>query len=77
MPIVLKYGSLNLLEPSGPVQACNTIALPFTFETLLAYYYIFLIYLSFFFSKCANVKEGLALYSESPDIGAYTLIYYS
>jgi hypothetical protein len=28
MQIVLKYGSLNLLEPSGPVQACNRIALP-------------------------------------------------
>jgi len=27
--IVLKSGSLNLLEPSGPVQACNGIALPF------------------------------------------------
>jgi hypothetical protein len=22
------YGSLNLLKPSGPVQACNGIALP-------------------------------------------------
>ena len=30
MPIVLKSGNLNLLEPSGPVQACNGIALPFT-----------------------------------------------
>ena len=30
MPIVLKSGSLNLLEPSGPVQACNGIALPFS-----------------------------------------------
>ena len=29
VPIVLKSGSLNLLEPSGPVQACNGIALPF------------------------------------------------
>ena len=29
MPIVLKSGSLNLLERSGPVQACNGIALPF------------------------------------------------
>jgi len=30
--IVLKSGSLNLLEPSGPVQTCNGIALPlFTF----------------------------------------------
>jgi len=28
MPIVLKSGSLNLLELSGPVQACNGIALP-------------------------------------------------
>jgi hypothetical protein len=26
MPIVLNSGSLNLLEPSGPVQACNGIA---------------------------------------------------
>jgi hypothetical protein len=24
----MKSGSLNLLEPSGPVQACNGIALP-------------------------------------------------
>jgi hypothetical protein len=31
LPIVLKSGSLNLLEPSGPVKACNGIALPFTF----------------------------------------------
>jgi hypothetical protein len=28
MPIVLKSGSLNLLEPSGPVKACNGIDLP-------------------------------------------------
>jgi hypothetical protein len=28
MPIVLKSGTLNLWEPSGPVQACNWIALP-------------------------------------------------
>ena len=30
--IVLKSGSLNLLEPSGPVQACNGIAVPFTWN---------------------------------------------
>ena len=29
--IVLKSGSLNLLEPSGPVQACNGTALPLKF----------------------------------------------
>jgi hypothetical protein len=34
VPIVLKFGSLNLLEPSGPVQACNGIALPFTIQAL-------------------------------------------
>jgi hypothetical protein len=28
VPIVLKSGSLNILEPSGPVKACNEIALP-------------------------------------------------
>jgi len=31
VPIVLKSGSLNFLEPSGPVQACTGIALPLTF----------------------------------------------
>jgi hypothetical protein len=29
MLIVWTSGSLSLLEPSGPVQACNGIALPF------------------------------------------------
>jgi hypothetical protein len=28
VPIVLKSGSLNLLEPSGPVETCNGVALP-------------------------------------------------
>ena len=28
MPIVLKSGNLCFLEPSGPVQACNGVALP-------------------------------------------------
>jgi hypothetical protein len=31
MPIVLKSGSLNLLEPWGPVKACNGIAVPLRF----------------------------------------------
>jgi hypothetical protein len=29
VPFVLKSGSLNLMKPYGPVQACNGIALPF------------------------------------------------
>ena len=28
MPIVLKSGSLKLMEPSGPVQVCTGTALP-------------------------------------------------
>jgi hypothetical protein len=35
VPIVLKSGSLNLLEPSGPVRACRGIALPFDVITSL------------------------------------------
>jgi len=31
VPIVLKSGSLNLLEPSGPVQGCNGIALSYPY----------------------------------------------
>jgi hypothetical protein len=31
VPIVIRSGSLHLLEPSGPVKACNGIALVFTF----------------------------------------------
>jgi len=39
VPIVLKSGSLNFLEPSGPVQACNRIALPlwdYSLKTFIA-----------------------------------------
>jgi hypothetical protein len=32
VPIVLKSGSLNLLEPSGPVKGCNGIALPLPYD---------------------------------------------
>jgi hypothetical protein len=31
VPIVLKFGSLNLLEPSRPVRACTGIVQPFFF----------------------------------------------
>jgi hypothetical protein len=36
----LKSGSLNLLEPSGPVQACNGIALPFYYLDAFVSYFI-------------------------------------
>jgi hypothetical protein len=33
VPIVMKSGSLNLLEPSGPVKAFNGITLPLSLAT--------------------------------------------
>ena len=39
--LVTKSGSLNFLEPSGPVQACNGTALPFTASALFRYMSIF------------------------------------
>jgi hypothetical protein len=38
VPIVLKSGNLNLLEPLGPVQACNGIALPLPLLFIYAVY---------------------------------------
>ena len=38
VPITLKSGSLNLLEPSGTAQVCNGIALPFI--VILLYIFI-------------------------------------
>jgi len=35
--VVTKSGNLNFLEPSGPVQACNGTALPFTVQTINSY----------------------------------------
>ena len=40
MPIVLKSGSFSRLEPSGPVQACNGIALPFILVDLVLYIFL-------------------------------------
>jgi hypothetical protein len=40
VPIVLKSGSFNLLEPSGPVKACNGIALPLPLLDFCALYVV-------------------------------------
>jgi len=40
VPIFLKSGSLNLLEPSGPAQACNGIALLYYYYYYYYYYYL-------------------------------------
>jgi len=34
--VVTKSGSLNFLEPSGPVQACNGTALPLLAQSIVA-----------------------------------------
>jgi hypothetical protein len=41
VPIVLKSGSLNLLEPSRTVQVCTGIALPlpFTYKLVIFLFY--------------------------------------
>ena len=42
MPTVLKSGSLHFLEPSGPVQAFNGIALPLPLPfTILPLHFMF------------------------------------
>jgi len=40
VPNALKSGSLSLLEPSGPVQACNGIALPLPLPLPLVYLWL-------------------------------------
>ena len=38
--VVMKYGNLNFLEPSGPLQACNGTDLPFTLHPHKAPHYL-------------------------------------
>jgi hypothetical protein len=45
VPIVLKSGSLNLLEPSETVQVCNGIALPSHLNNI-QYLYILIVQFS-------------------------------
>jgi hypothetical protein len=40
VPIFLKFGSLILLKPSGPVQVCNGIAYPYSEYSKLKKLYI-------------------------------------
>jgi len=50
VPIVLKYENLNLLEPAGPVQACNGIALPF--------YYYYYYYYCYYWKVVGSIPDG-------------------
>jgi hypothetical protein len=44
VPIVLESESLNLLEPAGPVQACNGIDLAFYYYYYYYYYHHYYYY---------------------------------
>ena len=58
MPIVLKSGSLNFLEPSGPVQAYNGIALPLAeFSICVLYLYPLRILQAFLFFQPNSVNN--------------------
>ena len=52
VPFILKYGSLNLLGPSGPVQARTTIDLPlFTYSPEALYWNVYFIWLHLMYSR--------------------------
>ena len=56
----LKSGSLNLLGPSGPVQACNGTALPFEFyHNLRSKYRLFSWKCMIIVSTCCEHFEGV------------------
>ena len=57
MPIVLKYGSLNLLEPSGPVQASNGIALPL--PLLCTHYMEYNFFFDYSLSKFGHIRDQI------------------
>ena len=69
VPIVLKSGSLNLLEPSGPIQACNGTAL-YSFDTFNIWclysiidHVLCVLYIYFFFALALwpNAGHGLLI----------------
>ena len=64
--VVTKSGSLNFLEPSGPVQACNGTDLPYTRFNINIYIYIY-IYIYIVHTVCLRVlyvcyKRGWLLF---------------
>jgi hypothetical protein len=59
VPIVLKSGSLNLLEPSGPVQACNGDC--FTFLPTYTVIYTILMYDSVHSPKHFNIHDDIRI----------------
>ena len=66
MPIVLKSGRLNPLEPSGPVQACNGIALlflPFILFFVVGYRVNFASYVGLCANRTCSQNKQMECYS--------------
>jgi hypothetical protein len=57
VPTVLKSGSFKLLEPSGPVQACTGIVLPFYIAMIKRVYLHFEMSVNCLSSSTETVKE--------------------
>jgi hypothetical protein len=59
VPFFLKSGSLNVLEPSGPVQACDGIALPLPFyKTNMIESNVLSAQLKYVFNTCSFYLSG-------------------
>ena len=73
MSIVLKSGNLNLLEPSGPVQACNGFASPFILSDLGPpdiYFYVRPVYESLRNYHSQERDKKQAIYTCTRKVGA-------
>jgi hypothetical protein len=80
VPIVLKSGSLNLLEPYGPVQACNGIASLLYIDTganrlhaVTSQKTVMLFYHGYFFVLHRNALSAIVICSKlvSSDLSFY------
>jgi hypothetical protein len=65
VPIFLKSGSLDLLEPSGPVKACSGIALPLLYHTINIVGYMVITLVGFINSDKYVEKRGEYFYEET------------
>ena len=59
--VIMKFGNLNFLEPSGPLRACNGTALPLPFWIMDSqnfspwYYYYYYYYYSYYVVYCYHL----------------------
>jgi hypothetical protein len=68
VPIVLKSGSVDLLEPSGPVKACNGIALPSLYYDLNVTVRVVLVFQAGSPDLARKLPNGDAAVLQSPSL---------